>query len=270
MQKINGGQLGLRIAALSYLILFVCIPVVVVAVEGLRGGIELFAGAVTRPTAVNAMLLSVWTAGVMAGINTLMGTLTAYVLVAYRFPGKRVLSTLIDLPFAIPSLVTGVMLALLYGPQTAIGGFFEKTLSLKVIYAPPGIVLALLFINYPFVIRTVQPVLAELDFSQQEAAYTLGASPFKTFRRIIFPTIRPAMVTGALLSFARALGEFGSIIVVSGNIPNRTQTASVYIYGQVESGNMQGASAISLVLLLVAFTVTMTVDFVLRRGGTDA
>jgi sulfate transport system permease protein len=202
----------------------------------------------------------------MALINTVMGTLTAYVLLAYKFPGRQLFNTLVDLPFAIPALVAGVMLVLLYGPQTAVGSFFEKTLTLRILYAPPGIVIALLFVSYPFVIRTVQPVLAELDFNQQEAAYTLGAYPFETFRRIIFPAIRPAMVTGALLSFARALGEFGSIVVVAGNIPMRSQTAAVYIYGQVESGNMQTASAVSVVLLFVAFGITLLVDLALRRG----
>lgn len=267
------GVWGLRVAALSYLGLFILVPLIVVAIEGLRGGLELFVTTLTRPTALNAIWLTVWTAALMAVLNTIMGTLTAYVLVNYRFPGKRLFNTLIDLPFAIPALVTGVMLVLLYGPQTAVGGLFEKSLGLRIIYAPPGIVLALLFIGYPFVIRTVQPVLADLDYSQQEAAYTLGARPFMTFRRIIFPAIRPAMITGGLLSFARALGEFGSIIVVAGNIPNKTQTAAVYIYGQVESGNLQAASTISLMLLIIAFGVTVLVDLALRRaqaGGEPA
>ncbi|MBX3062623.1 MAG: sulfate ABC transporter permease subunit CysT [Anaerolineae bacterium] len=261
------GTYGLRLAALSYLALFILIPLVVVNVEGFRQGLDAFFADVTRPIAVSAIWLTLWTAGLMATINTVMGVLTAYVLVNYTFPGKALFNAVVDLPFAIPALVTGVMLVLLYGPQTAIGGFFEKTLNFRILFAPPGIVLALLFISYPFVIRTVQPVLAALDFNQQEAAYTLGASNWTTFRRVILPAIRPAVVTGALLSFARALGEFGSIIVVAGNVPMRSQTAAVYIYGQVEGGNMQAASAVSVVLLFIAFGITVLVSVALKRGG---
>ncbi len=205
----------------------------------------------------------------MTVINIVMGTLTAYVLVTYRFPGKNLLDALIDLPFAIPTLVTGLMLVLLYGPQTALGGFFQEQFNTRIIYAQPGIVLALLFIGYPFVIRAVQPILAQLDEHQPEAAYTLGASGWYTFRRIIFPAIRPAMLTGGMLSFARALGEFGAIVIVAGNIPLRTQTAPVYIYGKVEAGDMAGASAVSVILLAVALFVTLGVDYLQKRNQHD-
>jgi sulfate/thiosulfate transport system permease protein len=157
------------------------------------------------------------------------------------------------------------MLVLLYGPQTAVGGFFQRELDMRILFAPPGIVLALLFISYPFVIRAVQPVLIDLEVHQEEAAHTLGASGWTTFRRVVLPAILPAMVTGGMLSFARALGEFGSIVVVAGNIPLRTQTAAVYIYGQVEGGNMSAASSVSLVLLGVALTTTLVSDRLLRR-----
>jgi sulfate transport system permease protein len=203
----------------------------------------------------------------MALINTVMGTLTAYVLVTYRFRGKHLFNALVDLPFAIPTLVIGVMMVILYGPQTFVGAFFEDQLGIKVLFSTPGIVLALLFVGYPFVIRTVQPVLLQLEPNQEEAAHTIGASAWRTFLHVIFPTLRPAIVTGALLSFARSLGEFGSIIIVSGNIPNRSQTATVYIYTQVEAGNMQAASSISAVLLLVAFAVTVGVDVLQWRRG---
>jgi sulfate transport system permease protein len=169
-------------------------------------------------------------------------------------------NALVDLPFAIPTLVTGVMLVVLYGPQTVIGGFFQDQLGVQVLFATPGIIIALLFVGYPFVIRTVQPVLLQIDTSQTEAAHTIGASNWTTFWRVIFPTIRPAIVTGALLSFARSLGEFGSVIVVAGNIPMRSQTATVYIYTQVEAGDMQAASSVSMVLLLIAFAITVVVD----------
>jgi sulfate transport system permease protein len=259
------GAWGLRIAAITYLCVFVAVPVFVVNVEGFRAGLGSFFDSLTAPGAINAIWLTLWTAAVMTAINVVMGTLTAYVLVTYRFPGKATLNSLVDLPFAIPTLVTGIMLVLLYGPQTAVGGFFQRELGFRIIFAPPGIVLALLFVGYPFVIRAVQPVLLTMEANQQEAAQTLGASGWYTFRRVIFPAIRPAVITGGLLSFARALGEFGAIIIVAGNIPMRTQSATVYLYGQVEAGNMQAASAVSVVLLVIAFAITLTVDVVESR-----
>lgn len=259
------GSWGLRVAALTYLTVLIAIPVLVIAFEGLHYGWETFWKSISQPTALSAIWLSVWTAALMSVINTVMGTLTAYVLVYYHFPGKRLLDTIIDLPFAIPTLVTGVMLVLLYGPQTAISGFFQQTFGVRILYAPPGIVLALLFISYPFVIRSVQPVLAKLDINQEEAAHTLGASGWLTFRRIVLPAILPAIVTGALLSFARALGEFGSLAIVAGNIPMRTQVATVYIYGQVEGGNLPAASAVSLVLLAISLGATLIADWLMRR-----
>ncbi len=255
------GKWGLRFAAIIYLAAFVAVPVIVINVEGLRSGWELFWASLVRPAALNAIWLTLWTAALMTVINVVMGTLTAYVLVSYRFPGKEILNTLVDLPFAIPTLVTGVMLVLLYGPQTPIGSFFDKSLGIKLIFAPPGIIIALLFVGYPFVIRAVQPVLLTLEPNQQDAAQTLGASDWYTFRRVIFPAIRPAVVTGGLLSFARALGEFGAIVIVA----IRPQVATVYLYGQVEGGNMQAASAVSVVLLLIAFIITLTVDLVESR-----
>ncbi|MEP7285864.1 MAG: sulfate ABC transporter permease subunit CysT [Chloroflexota bacterium] len=268
--QIPYGTWGLRFAALCYLTACVIIPLIVIHVEGFRYGLDVFIQSVTRPAALRAVGLTLWTSALMTVINVIMGTLTAYVLVSYKFPGKAILNTLIDLPFAIPTLVTGVMLVLLYGPQTAIGGFFETQLGIRILFAPPGIVLALLFISYPFVVRTVQPVLMQLDVDQQEVAYTLGASPLRTFRRVILPAIRPAIITGGLLTFARALGEFGSVVIVAGNIPMRTQVASVYIYAQVEAGDMQAASGVSVILLLIAFGITLGVDFLQRRNPTHA
>ncbi|HEX2620674.1 MAG TPA: sulfate ABC transporter permease subunit CysT [Phototrophicaceae bacterium] len=259
------GRWGLRAAAMSYLIVMIAVPVLVINIEGFRGGIDAFIESVTRPAAMSAIWLSIWTAAVMAIINTVMGTLTAYVLVYFRFPGKKLLDSIIDLPFAIPTLVTGTMLVLLYGPQTAVGGFFQNQLGIRILFAPPGIILALLLLGYPFVIRAVQPVLEKMDIRQQEAAFTLGASSWVTFRRIILPSILPAMLTGALLSFARAMGEFGSIVIVSGNIPMKSQTAAVYIYGQVEGGNMAAASGVSVIILLISLVITLGVDFVYRR-----
>ncbi|MFN8373190.1 MAG: sulfate ABC transporter permease subunit CysT [Anaerolineae bacterium] len=254
------GVWGLRFTALTYLTVFIIVPLLVIHVQGLRFGWDTFWSSISNDTAISAVGLSVWTSALMAVINTLMGTLTAYVLVAYRFPGKGLFNTLIDLPFAIPTLVTGVMLVLLFGPQTFIGAFFRDQLNIDILFATPGIVIALLFVGYPFVICTVQPVLLQMDIHQQEAAHTIGASDWSTFRHVIFPALRPAITTGALLSFARSLGEFGSVIIVAGNIPMRSQTATVYIYTQVEAGNLQAASSVSMVLLFIAFAITIGVD----------
>jgi sulfate transport system permease protein len=203
----------------------------------------------------------------MTVLNATMGTLTAYVLVRYRFPGRRLLDGIVDLPFAIPTLVTGVMLVVLYGPQGTFGEWLARG-DVRIIFAKPGIVLALLLVSYPFIIRTVQPVLLELERGQEEAAFTLGASKWTTFRRVVLPSIGPAVLTGSLLSFARALGEFGSIVVVAGNIPGRTLTAPVYVFGQIESQNERGASAVSLLLLALSFTLIVGVDFLQRRKET--
>ncbi|MCC7161906.1 MAG: sulfate ABC transporter permease subunit CysT [Anaerolineae bacterium] len=259
------GQWSLRAVALIYLSAMLLLPLAAVVSDGLSGGIQGLWQDISRPAAMAALRLSLWTAAVMTGINTVMGVLAAYVLVRYRFPGKAFLNALIDVPFAIPTLVTGLMLVVLYGPQTAIGGFLDRRLGIDIIFAPPGIILALLFVSFPFVVRTVQPVLTEIDLDQEDAAATLGASSWTTFRRVLLPALAPAVISGALLSFARALGEFGSIIVVAGNFPLRSQTAAVYVLSQIESDNQRGASAMSVVLLAMAFTLVFVVDFIQRR-----
>ena len=290
------GGLGLRTAAVGYLIVILVIPLATVVLDAFRGpkprtvvtterainaaGIEIerevereipqpwspsaalaeFGRSLTRPAARAALALSLWTAAVMTVINAVFGTLTAYVLVRYRFPGRALLNALIDLPFAIPTLVTGVMLVILYGPQTALGQLLGTAWDWPIIFAPPGIILALLFVCYPLVVRTVQPVLDAVDRSQEEAALTLGATPWQTFRRVVLPAVWPAVASGALLAFARALGEFGSIVVVAGNIPMYTQTAAVYVFGEIESDNRIGASGMAVALMALSFTLVLAVD----------
>ncbi len=258
-------RLGLRVVAISYLVLMLLVPVVVIVEDGLSGGLGGLIEAVTKPTAWHALKLTLWTSAVMAAINAVMGTLTAYALVRIPFPGKRLLNAVIDLPLAIPTLVTGVMLVTLYGPQQALGAFLEERWGIDVMFAAPGIVLALLFITYPFVVRTVQPVLEELDPAQEEAAATLGAGPIRTFFRVTLPELRFALLSGTILSFARAIGEFGSIIIVAGNIPLKTQTAAVYVWGEVESDNRLGASAVSVVMMAITFSLVLAVDWMQRR-----
>jgi sulfate transport system permease protein len=242
------GRWSLRWVAIGYLGVVILLPLSAILQSGLSEGLNTFWRDITNPMAYSALKLTLQVAVMTTVISLVMGTLTAYVLERYEFPGRRLLNSIIDLPFAIPTLVTGVMLVLLYGPQSTLGAWLSSK-GIQVIFNTPGIVVALLLVTYPFVIRAVQPVLIELDRSQEEAAYTIGASKWTIFRTIILPAISPAIITGALLSFARALGEFGSIVVVAGNIPGRTLTAPVYVYGQLESYNQRGASAISLVLL---------------------
>lgn len=263
------GRWGVRSMALSYLALMLVIPLVVIFQDGLREGLAGLWYQITLPIAQHALKLTLWTSAAMTVINTIMGTLTAYVLVRYNFPGKTLLNGLIDLPLAIPTLVTGVMLVILYGPQQAVGAWIREQFGLSIIFAPPGIILALLFITYPFVVRSVQPVLLELDRAQEDAASTLGARSWTIFWRIIRPYLVLPMASGALLSFARAIGEFGAIIIVAGNIPLQTQTAAVYVYGEVESENRLGASAVSIVMMAVAFSLIILVDTLQRRSTKD-
>jgi sulfate transport system permease protein len=262
------GKWGLRVAAFSYLAFMIVLPLSAIIEKGFNEGLTAFWSDIMHPTAFDALRLTITAAVIITLINSVMGTLTAYVMVRYRFPGRDFLNGLIDMPFAIPTLVTGVMLVALYGPQRTLGAWLNSQ-GIEVIFATPGIVLALLVVTYPFVIRTVQPVLMEAERGQEEAAYTLGASKWTTFRHVVLPTITPAIITGSLLSFARALGEFGSIVVVAGNIPGRTLTAPVYVYGQIESHNQRAASSMSILLLALSFTLILLVEWIQNRSRKD-
>lgn len=264
------GNLSLRLIALSYLAFMLIIPLIVIFRDGLGEGPAELIRQITLPAAWHALKLTMWTAAVMTVINTLMGGLTAYVLARYEFPGKRLLNSLIDLPLSIPTLVTGVMLVVLFGPQGGVGAWLNQTFGLKIIFAPPGIILALLFITFPFVVRSVQPVLLSLERTQEDAAATLGAGAWTIFRRITLPPLVLPLISGALLSFARAIGEFGSIVIVAGNIPLYSQTAAVYVLGEVESENRLGASAVSMVMAAVSLVLMLLVDWLQRRSRREA
>jgi sulfate transport system permease protein len=263
------GRWGLRSIALSYLMVMLIIPLLVILQDGLREGLAEFWRQVTFPVAWQALKLTLWTTTVMTVINTVMGVLTAFVLVRYNFPVKAILNGIIDLPLAIPTLVTGVMLVILFGPQETLGAWLKEEWNISIMFAPPGIILALLFITFPFVVRSVQPVLLELDRTQEHAAATLGAGSWTIFRRIIVPPLSLPILTGALLSFARAIGEFGSIVIVAGNIPFVSQTAAVYVFGEVESENRLGASAVSIVMVAIAFGLLMFADYLRKRSGKE-
>lgn len=260
------GRYGLRATVILYLGLFILVPVGVIARRGLSAGLVEMARALAHPVSRAALLLTLEAAAIMAVINAVMGTLIAYVLVRYRFPGRKALSLVIDLPFSIPTLVAGLMIVALFGPDAPLGRALASV-GIQVLYAPPAIVLALLFVTLPITVRAVEPVLAEVDVSEEEVARTLGASDVYTFRKVVLPAISPAIVTGTLLGFARALGEFGSIVVVAGNLPRRSLTASVLVFGEIESGNTERASAMSLVLVGISFFVLLAVAIREQRRG---
>jgi sulfate transport system permease protein len=261
--------IAVRSVALTYLAVMLVIPLLVILQDGLSAGLDGLWRTMIQPVAWHALALSLWTATIMAVINAIMGTLTAYVLVRYDFPGKALFNAIVDLPFAIPTLVVGVMLVILYGPQRALGSWLNQTLGLSIVFAPPGIILALLFITFPLVVRAVQPVLQQLDLDQEEAAATLGAGAWLTFRQVVLPALAAPLAAGTLLSYARAIGEFGAIVVVAGNLPLRSQTAAVYVFGEVESQNQRAASAMSVVMIAIAFGLVVLVDYLQRRRDDE-
>jgi sulfate transport system permease protein len=255
----------LRFPAILYITIMIIIPLAVIIQDGFREGIRELAHQITLPIATHAILLTLWTSTLMTIINAIMGLITAFVLVRFEFPGKRLLNALIDIPLAIPTLVTGVMLVMLYGPQEFLGQFLLEKMGLQIMFAPPGILLALLFISFPFVARNIQPVLQGLDLVQEKAAETLGANSWQIFWKVVFPALVLPLVSGSLLSFSRAIGEFGAIVIVAGNIPLKTQTAAVYVLGAVESENRLGASAVSILLVLVALLFLIFANVLQRK-----
>jgi sulfate/thiosulfate transport system permease protein len=257
-------KLGLRGAAIVYLFAMIALPVSAVIAKGFSGGLGALRLAMAGPGAGAAVRFTLITSAITAVINGVMGTLLAYILVRYRFPGRTALSTIVDLPIAIPTLVTGLMLVALYGPNAPLGKALVAV-GIKVIFAPLGVQLALLVVTLPLVIRTVQPVLLELDQTEEEAARTLGASGWATFRRVVLPAIRPAVAAGALLTFARAVGEFGSIVFVSGNIPRKTLTAPVYIFQLTQQFRPQQAAAVATLLFTISFVLVLVTARLLKR-----
>jgi sulfate/thiosulfate transport system permease protein len=244
--------------SVAWLTLIVLIPLSAVVVRSLDDGLAEFWEAITAPQAQAAIRLTLIVSAIVALIDAVMGTVIAWVLVRDEFPGKSLVNAVIDLPFALPTIVAGLVLLALYGPSGPIG--------VNVAYTRVALLLALLFITLPFVVRAVQPVLMALERDVEEAAESLGARPLTIFRRIILPALRPAMLAGVGLSFGRAVGEFGSVVLISGNLPYKTEVASVLVYGQIESDNTTGAAAVSVLLLAVSFVVLLGISFIARRG----
>lgn len=252
------GALGLGVAML-WLSAIVLVPLAAVVLRSLDGGLDAFWDAVSSRQAVVTLRFTVLVSLATAAINAVMGLLIAWVLVRDEFPGKRVLNALMDLPFALPTIVVSLVLLALYGPQSPFGITFA--------YTQFAVLVALLFVTLPFVIRSVQPVLIELDREMEEAALSLGASNRAIFFRIILPNLVPAILSGAALAFARAVGEYGSLVLISGNIPFKTQVTSVFIFKQIESDNPTGAAAVATVLLLVSLLVLMAIRGIGRWGA---
>jgi sulfate transport system permease protein len=236
-----------------YLSVIVLLPLAALAWEA-RGGD--FWQAVTTDQSIAALKLTLVVSLIVSLINAVAGTAIAWTLVRDRFVGQRFVNSLIDLPFALPTIVAGLTLLALYGPRSPVG--------VDIAFKRVGVLVALLFVTLPFVVRTVQPVLLELDRELEEAAASLGAGPFAIFRRVVLPGILPAVLSGVALAFARAIGEFGAVVLISGNLPFKTEVASVYVFGRIESGDEQGAAAASIVILAISLLVLLGIGGVRR------
>ena len=245
---------------LIYMTLILMIPLIALILFTVRADFsELWAKAVTDPRAISAYKLSFGASLLAAVINAVFGLIVAWVLVRYRFPGRRVVDALVDLPFALPTAVSGIALTTLYAHTGWIGRWFDKA-DIQIAYTWIGITIALVLIGLPFVVRTVQPALQELEREYEEAAASLGASRFQTFRKVIFPAVLPSLLTGFTLAFARALGEYGSVIFIAGNMPHKTEIAPLLVVIRLESYDYEGAAAISVVLLIAAFLMLLTIN----------
>ena len=256
--RLGGGlqPLGAGVVTL-WLSIIVLLPLAALTVASLEGGLGGFWDAATAPGALASLRVTVTVSAIVAAVNAVLGTLVAWVLVRDSFAGQGVVNALIDLPFALPTIVASIVLLSLYGPGSPVGVQLNAT--------PWGLVVALAFVTLPFVVRSVQPVLIEADREVEEAAASLGATNWTTFRRIVLPTLTPAILSGTGLAFARAIGEYGSVVLIGGNVPRETQVASQYIQQQIEMDRPANAAAVSVVLLLIAFATLLVLRVLSTR-----
>ncbi len=245
--------------SLAYLTLIILIPLAGLAWRSSGLGIEGLWALATDRRVARALQLSFGASLAAAAVNVVFGTIVAWVLVRYRFPGRRIVDAMVDLPFALPTAVAGIALTTLYAPKGWIGGLLAP-LGVKVAYTPLGIVIALVFIGLPFVVRTVEPVMEEIDKEVEEAAATLGASRLQTLRHVVFPMLAPAILTGFALAFARAVGEYGSVIFIAGNLPMKTEIAPLLIVIKLEEYNYEGATAIAAMMLVLSFAMLLVIN----------
>lgn len=251
------GPLGIGVATL-WLSVIVLLPLAALTATAFDEGISGFWDAVTAPVALASLRVTLLVSVIVALINVVMGTIIAWVLVRDDFPGKRIVNSMIDLPFALPTIVASIVLLSLYGPQSPIDIHLNAT--------QPGLIVALAFVTLPFVVRSVQPVLMEVDREVEEAAASLGASNWTIFRSVVLPTLAPAVISGAGLAFARAIGEYGSVVLIGGNIPRVTQMTSQYIQQQIEIDRPTNAAAVSVALLAIAFVTLFVLRIFASRG----
>jgi sulfate transport system permease protein len=258
---------------LVYLSVIVLIPIAAVFIYTAQMTFSEFWSVVTAPRLVATYKLSFGLSLVAAAINSFFGLLLAWALVRYSFPGKKIVDALVDLPFAMPTAVTGIALTALYAPNGWIGQYIEGVLGIKVAFTPLGILIALIFIGLPFVVRTVQPILQDMDSEFEEAAASLGANRWQSFCYVVFPILLPALLTGFALAFARAVGEYGSVIFIAGNIPMVSEITPLIIITKLEQYDYLGATAIAVVMLLVSFILLLIINglqaWTAKRTGRD-
>jgi sulfate transport system permease protein len=252
---------------LVYLCLIVLIPLSMVALKTSEMGLSRFWDTVLTKRALSSYQLSFGASLVAALVNAFFGVLVAWVLVRYRFPGRAAVDALVDLPFALPTAVGGIALTSIYSSRGIVGAALAR-IGVQAAFSRLGVVIALTFVGLPFVVRTVQPVLEDFDVGQEEAAATLGATRWQTFRRVILPAILPATITGATLAFARALGEYGSVVFISGNMPNKTEIAPLLIMTKLEQYDYAGATAIAVVMLVASFALLLVVNRLQAWSGS--
>jgi sulfate transport system permease protein len=253
-----GFNLALGFAVL-YLSLIVLIPLSSLFFKTAELGFGGFWGVVTSDRVVASLRVTFVASFIAAGINAFFGLIVAWVLVRYTFPGKRIIDALVDLPFALPTAVAGITLATIYAPNGWIGHYFAAH-DIKIAYTPTGIVLALTFIGLPFVVRTVQPVLADVEAEVEEAAASLGAGRWDVFRRVIFPAVFPALLAGFAMALARAIGEYGSVIFIAGNMPYISEIAPLLIVSKLEQYDYAGATAIAIAMLVISFALLLIIN----------
>lgn len=258
---------------LAYLSLIVIIPLSAVFIKSLGIGWDGFWGILSSERIIKSLQLSFSTALIAAGVNVVFGLLLAWCLVRYTFPGKKIIDALVDLPFALPTAVAGIALTALYSKNGWVGQYFEK-IGIEIAYTPIGITLALIFIGIPFVVRTVQPVLADIETELEEAASALGANRFQTITKVILPILLPSLLTGFALAFARGVGEYGSVIFIAGNQPFKTEIAPLLIISRLEEYDYAGATTIAVVMLVISFMFLLIINLLQtwasRRTGRTA
>jgi sulfate/thiosulfate transport system permease protein len=257
-----GLSMGYTIFYLSVIVLF---PLSALFLKSVSMGLGKFWDTVTDDRVLASYRISITTSLSAALINAFFGLLVAWVLVRYKFPGKKIIDAMVDLPFALPTAVAGIALTSIYSENGWMGSLFAK-IGIKSAYSPMGITIALIFIGLPFVVRTVQPVLEELDKEIEEAAASLGAYRLKTFFRVIFPEVLPALMTGFALAFSRGIGEYGSVVFISGNMPMKTEIAPLLIMMKLEQFDYTGATAIAVVLLLFSFLMILIINYLQWRA----